>query len=83
MSTPTFPAKISEYISSHFQDDFLFQYRNMRNIGNKRCFAIDVSKDDHIYHLFFDENGHLVKKQVEESFPADDHTDPRMGDSPE
>jgi hypothetical protein len=80
---PTLPARISEYINSHFREDFLFQYKTMSKVGNKRCYAIDISKDEHIYHLFFDENGRLVKKLVEESFPADDHIDPRMGDSPE
>lgn len=80
---PTLPAKISDYINSHFREDFLFQYKAMRKVGNMNCYAIDISKDNHIYHLYFNQHGSLVKKLVEESYPADDHTDPHEGDSPE
>ncbi|MCA6074313.1 hypothetical protein [Fulvivirga sedimenti] len=75
------PPKINEYIHRHFREDFLFKVQSVRRIGEHVRYSIDVAKDEHIYHLKFDEKGWLLKKEVEEAFPADDYDDPHAGDS--
>ncbi len=76
------PPKINEYIHRHFrEEDFLFKVQSVRKIGEHVLYNIDVSQDEHIYHLKFDEKGWLLKKEVEEAYPADDHDDPHAGDS--
>ena len=63
------PNKVNEYIRRHFREDFLFTVKNVRRVGPRTHYSIDVTKDDYIYHLKFDERGWLVRKEVEAAYP--------------
>ena len=76
------PPKINDYIRRHFREDFLFKVQSVRKVGEHYQYALDVAKDEHIYHLKFDENGWLIRKVVEEAYPADGFDDPSLGDTP-
>ncbi len=46
-------------------------------------FEIEVSKDDYIYKLSFNEDGDLLKEEAEQAFPADEHEGPSFEDVPD
>lgn len=67
------PFKASEYIRNHFREDFLLEVKNTKQIDGRRYYTVEVTKDDYIHTLRFDEHGVLVKKEEEEAFPTDMH----------
>ena len=77
------PPMVSDYIHRHFREDFLFKIRSVEQKGPHTRYAVDVAKDEYIYHLEFDEKGWLTRREVEEAFPAEDYEDPNRGDSSE
>lgn len=77
------PSGISDYINDHFREDFLFTVKGVKEISGHTVYTIEVSKDDYIHTLRFNENGHLLKKEAEQAFPPDTHEEPTLGDIPE
>jgi hypothetical protein len=77
------PIKISEYIQNHFREDFLFDVKNVKKIKGQLHYFIEVTKDDYIHSLIFNEKGNLVDKIAEEAFPTDIHEQPLSGEVPE
>ena len=64
------PAKISDYIADHFKEDFLFEVRDVKRIGGRVYFIIEVSKDNYITTLKFNEEGNLVEEESTQGFPG-------------
>ncbi len=77
------PFKISEYIQDHFKEDFLFEVKDIKKIREQLYYFVEVTKDDYIHSLQFNEQGDLVEKNAEEAFPPDLHEGQTFGDVPE
>ena len=77
------PFKISEYITDHFKEDFLFEVKDIKEIHGHTIYSIEVSKDDYIHKLRFNEDGTLVKEESEQAFPPDIHEEQAFGEIPE
>jgi hypothetical protein len=82
-NAPKIPYKISEYITENFKEDFLFEVKEIIQIKGHNYFSIEVSKDDIIHKLKFDEIGNFIKEEVDQAFPPDIHEDLISKDLPE
>jgi hypothetical protein len=71
--THPIPYKVSEYIQHLFREDFLFEVKNVKEINGQLRYFVEVSKDNIINFLQFNEQGELVTSSVEEAFPPDIH----------
>jgi hypothetical protein len=76
------PIRASEYITRHFRDDFLFEVKQIRESQGRYRYTVEVTKDDYIHTLVFDQDGNLVKKEEDEAFPADMHDARDIDDLP-
>jgi len=81
--TQTIPTKITDYIQEHFREDFLFEVKKIILVKGCPQYEIEVSKDDFIHKLCFDENGDLLKEETEQAFPPDEHEGPAFEDVPD
>jgi hypothetical protein len=79
----TIPYGISDYIREHFKEDFLFRIKDVKKINDHSTYVVEVSKDDYIYTLRFNEDGVLLKEDVEQAFPPDMHEEQTFRDVPE
>jgi hypothetical protein len=77
------PYGISEYITEHFREDFLFEVKEVKKLKGHVYYTVEVTKDNYIHTLKFDENGKLVKEKADQAFPEDIHEEPGFGDVPE
>jgi hypothetical protein len=76
------PLGISDYITEHFKEDFLFDVTAVRKVGAHSVYNVEVSKDNYIHKLAFNEDGVLLKEDAVQAFPPDIHEEP-TGDIPE
>jgi hypothetical protein len=81
--TQTLPLKVSEYIQDHFREDFLFEVKEVKKIKGQFHYFVEVTKDDYVHSLQFNEQGNLVDDRAEETFPTDIHEEQTSGDVPE
>jgi len=81
--TQKIPAKISDYIADHFREDFLFEVKAVKQIGGHVYYMIEVSKDNYVHSLRFNEDGDLVKEEADQAFPQDIHDEQTFEDVPE
>jgi len=77
------PSGISSYVKEHFRDDFLFAVKKIKGIHGSPLYVVEVSKDDFIHTLMFNENGTLLKEETEQAFPPDIHEEQAFGEIPE
>ncbi|MEX1238928.1 MAG: hypothetical protein WEB30_04395 [Cyclobacteriaceae bacterium] len=77
------PYGISEYIKEHFREDFLLDVKAVKRLKSHVYYVIEVTKDNYIHTLKFDENGNLMKDDADQAFPEDSHEEPGFGDVPE
>ncbi len=77
------PLKVSEFIKEHFKEDFLCEVKEVKKSKGHLDYFVEVSKDDRIHHLRFNENGNLLNEEIEPSFPRDIHEEPAVEDLPE
>jgi hypothetical protein len=77
------PFGITEYIRDHFKDDFLFELKDVREVSGRPVYTVEVSKDDYIHSLKFNEDGTLLKEEAKEAFPPDSHEGQAFGEVPE
>jgi len=77
------PFKISEYIQDRFREDFLFEVKDVKSIKGQLNYFVEVTKDDYIHSLQFNEQGNLVEGKADEAFPTDIHEQPISGDVPD
>lgn len=70
------PAAISEYVEAHFKEDFLFDVKDIKELQGHTYYTIEVSKDNFIHLLKFNEDGKLVKEEASQAYPADMHDEP-------
>ena len=77
------PYGISDYIREHFREDFLCEVVEVQKMKGHFDYLIEVSKDERIHHLHFNENGTLLKEEIEPAFPKDIHEEPTLEDLPE
>ncbi|MBA4053574.1 MAG: hypothetical protein C0490_02580 [Marivirga sp.] len=76
------PYRISEYIKDHFREDFLFEVKEAKQKGHW-YYTIEVTKDNYIHTLKFDEKGELVRDQADQAFSPDVHEGPTFEEIPE
>ena len=76
------PYKASEYIKNHFREEFLFELKETKQIDGHWFYTVEVTKDDYIHTLRFDDQGALVKKEEDEAFPTDMHEAQGFDDLP-
>jgi len=81
--TPALLLKASEYIQDHFREDFLFEVKEIRKIKDQFHYFVEVTKDDYIHSLHFNEQGNIVEDKAEATFQADIHEEQNSGDMPE
>ena len=81
--TQTIPMKITDYIQDHFREEFLFEVKTIIQVKGHPQYEIEVSKDDFIHKLSFNENGDLLKEETEQAFPPDEHEGPTFEDLPD
>jgi len=77
------PYRISEYINDHFQEDFLFEVKDARQLKGHWYYTIEVTKDNYIHILNFNEHGELIKDEADQAFPPDVHEGSAFEDIPE
>jgi hypothetical protein len=73
MKPEKIPYRISDYIQEHFKEDFLFEVKEIKEINGHPLYVIEVSKDDYIHTLRFNEHGTLLSEDAEQAFPPDIH----------
>jgi hypothetical protein len=76
------PIRASEYITRHFRDDFLLEVKQIKESHGRYRYTVEVTKDDYIHTLVFDQDGTLVKKEEDDAFPADMHEARGIDDLP-
>ena len=79
----TIPIKITDFIQEHFREDFLFEVKKIIHVKGRPQYEIEVSKDDLIHKLHFNENGDILKEETEQAFPQDEHEGPAFEDVPD
>jgi len=77
------PYGISEYIKEHFREDFLFDVKEVTKVKGHTYFTVEVSKDNYIHTLKFNENGDVIKDEADQAFPPDVHEEPGYENIPE
>lgn len=55
----------------------------MKLVKGHLYYTVEVSKDNHIHTLLFDEAGKLVKDDTQQAFKSDDHDELGFEDMPE
>jgi hypothetical protein len=70
------PYQISAYIKEHFREDFLFEVKDIRQVKGHLYYTIELSKDDVIHTLKFNEEGELMEDNTDPAFRPDDHDAP-------
>ena len=81
MSHSKLPHRISEYITEHFRGSFLSEVMEHRDSQGRALYDVELSHEDVIYNLRFNEKGNLVTKTMEEAFPDEDSiVDPTSSD---
>jgi hypothetical protein len=78
--TQTIPYKINDYIRDRFREDFLFELKKVIQVKGHPQYEIEVSKDDYLYKLSFNENGDLLNEEAEPAFSQDEREGPGFGD---
>ncbi|HEX5168376.1 MAG TPA: hypothetical protein VFW11_04340 [Cyclobacteriaceae bacterium] len=78
MKANKIPAKVLDYVSEHFRDDFLFEVKASKKVHGRNVYSIEVSKDNYIYTLLFNEQGDMIKSEVVQAFPPDIHDEPTL-----
>ncbi len=81
--TNKIPAAISDYITNHFKEDFLFDVTEVNEHTGHKVYSVAVSKDNFIYTLKFDANGKLVHEDTTQAYPADMHDESGYDEMPE
>jgi hypothetical protein len=70
--THKLPAKATEYIKDHFTGTFLCNVKSVRDPDGHLFYNVEVSKDNVITKLRFNEHGAIMNRSAEEAFPEDD-----------
>lgn len=81
--TQAIPYKITDYVNEHFREDFLFEVKKIIQVKGHPQYEIEVSKDDYIHKLIFNENGELLRDETEQAFLPDEHEGPTFEDVPD
>ncbi len=76
------PYKISEYIKEHFRDEFLFEVKEVKQVKGHWYYAVEVTKDDVIHKMKFNEKGALIDEAADDAFPTDWHEERGIDDIP-
>lgn len=83
MDKEKLPHKITEYITGHFREDFLFEVKEIKQVKGHTYYTIEVSKDNYIDTLRFNEDGVLIQDESDEAFPAEAHDEAGFGNVPD
>ena len=59
------PAGISDYIRNNFRKEFLSDIRPVQNKNGQLTFHVDISQDNTLYHLQFNDEGTLLIRYTE------------------
>ncbi len=81
--TQIIPYMINDYIRERFREDFLFELKKVIQVKEHPQYEIEVSKDDYLYKLSFNNDGDLVNEEVEPAFSQDEHEGLGFGDVPD
>ena len=74
--TQKIPVKVSDYITDHFKEDFLFEVTDVKKVGGRVYYIVEVSKDNYITTLKFNDAGDLVQEESNKAFQEDAHDEP-------
>lgn len=59
------PEKLSHYLQDHFGKSFTSNIKKVKDKHGKYIYLAEVSKDDVLHHLKFNEHGGFVSGQAE------------------
>ena len=71
-NSPAIPIRISEYIKQNFREDYLTEIKHVKDSKGIGFYYVDVTHEDNIYHLKFNESGELIQKEIESVIYPDD-----------
>ncbi len=77
------PFAISSYITDRFREDFLLTVKEIKTIKNQLRYTVEVSKDNFIHTLQFNQDGKLINDEVVEAFVTDEHDEKGFDTIPE
>jgi hypothetical protein len=77
------PLAVSDYVANRFREDFLFDVKEVKQVKGHLYYTIEISKDNYIYTLHFNETGKLIRDESGAAFETDDHDEPGFEDIPE
>jgi hypothetical protein len=83
MDKAKLPYAATEYIAKRFREEFLFELKEHKQVKGQWIYVVEVSQDDFIHTLQFDEKGALVREEADPAFPADAHDGPAPEEVPE
>jgi hypothetical protein len=81
--TQKIPHGVSDYIRNRFREDFLFEVKEAREVNGHLQYRVEVTKDDYLHSLKFNEKGALLAEEAVHTFPPDIHDQPAFDDTPE
>lgn len=65
------PYNVSIYINTHFREGFLTRTYSVRDQYGHKDYIVDISQNDLIYHLIFNEQGKLINETVDPAYDED------------
>ena len=81
--TQNLPAKALEYIQDFFHEDFMIEVKEVRKINGHLHYFVEVSKDEMIHPLHFNEQGNLIVAAPSDPYHADLLEEPPFDDLPD
>lgn len=66
------PEKLSQYLKEHFGNSFTSGIKKIKDKNGKYIYLADISHEDVLHHLKFNEHGGIISKQHE---PYHEHFD--------
>ncbi|MBL7849840.1 MAG: hypothetical protein JNN04_02980 [Cyclobacteriaceae bacterium] len=76
MDKEKLPYATIEYIAKRFRKEFLFELKERKKEKGHWVYVVEVTQDDFVHTLHFDEKGVLLKEEADPAFPADAHDGP-------
>jgi hypothetical protein len=72
MSKNRLPSQVSEYIKEHFLGSFLSEVKERRDSHGHVFYDVELTHENLIYNLEFNQSGELVTKTMEEAITDED-----------
>lgn len=75
LTNKAIPSGISEYIRKNFHAECLTEINKVNQKGGHFIYVVEVSHDDNLYHLRFNDKGVLMSNKAEPAFELSSEDD--------